>query len=150
MCVRIILFVFYCIRYSRTIFMICFLIEVYSLDNKQIAATVILHKTDGSKRFLTENQAQGQSLLMVENDTMHTGLANVLQNIKENVRLDVFQLRLVDLTNAKIADKRMPIFVFEAKEEDIDVHLPAQYIWKEPKYFMQMISEFELQGMPIF
>ena len=54
---------------------------------------------------------------MVENDTMHTGLANVLQNIKENVRLDVFQLRLVELTSAKIADKRMPIFVFEAKEE---------------------------------
>nr|WP_253263322.1 hypothetical protein [Enterococcus cecorum] len=120
------------------------------MDNKQIAATVILHKTDGSKRFLTENQAQGQSLLMVENDTMHTGLANVLQNIKENVRLDVFQLRLVELTNAKIADKRMPIFVFEAKEEDIDVHLPAKYLWKEPKYFMQMVSEFELQGMPIF
>ncbi|MGO5333507.1 hypothetical protein ACTQZM_03325 [Enterococcus cecorum] len=123
---------------------------MYSLENKQIAATVILHRNDGSKRFLTENQAQGQSLLLVENDTMHTGLANVLQNIKENVHLDVFQLRLVELTNAKIADKRMPIFVFEVKEEDIDIRLPAQYSWKEAKYFMQMISEFELQGMPIF
>ncbi len=130
--------------------MICLSIEVYSLENKQIAATVILHRNDGSKRFLTENQAQGQSLLLVENDTMHTGLANVLQNIKENVHLDVFQLRLVELTNAKIADKRMPIFVFEVKEEDIDIRLPAQYSWKEAKYFMQMISEFELQGMPIF
>lgn len=130
--------------------MICLSIEVYSLENKQIAATIILHRNDGSKRFLTENQAQGQSLLLVENDTMHTGLANVLQNIKENVHLDVFQLRLVELTNAKIADKRMPIFVFEVKEEDIDIRLPAQYSWKEAKYFMQMISEFELQGMPIF
>lgn len=130
--------------------MICLSIEVYSLENKQIAATVILHRNDGSKRFLTENHAQGQSLLLVENDTMHTGLANVLQNIKENVHLDVFQLRLVELTNAKIADKRMPIFVFEVKEEDIDIRLPAQYSWKEAKYFMQMISEFELQGMPIF
>lgn len=130
--------------------MICLSIEVYSLENKQIAATVILHRNDGSKRFLTENQAQGQSLLLVENDTMHTGLANVLQNIKENVHLDVFQLRLVELTNAKIADKRMPIFVFEVNEEDIDIRLPAQYSWKEAKYFMQMISEFELQGMPIF
>lgn len=130
--------------------MICLSIEVYSLENKQIAATVILHRNDGSKRFLTENQAQGQSLLLVENDTMHTGLANVLQNIKKNVHLDVFQLRLVELTNAKIADKRMPIFVFEVKEEDIDIRLPAQYSWKEAKYFMQMISEFELQGMPIF
>lgn len=130
--------------------MICLSIEVYSLENKQIAATVILHRNDGSKRFLTENQAQGQSLLLVENDTMHTGLASVLQNIKENVHLDVFQLRLVELTNAKIADKRMPIFVFEVKEEDIDIRLPAQYSWKEAKYFMQMISEFELQGMPIF
>ena len=130
--------------------MICLSIEVYSLENKQIAATVILHRNDGSKRFLTENQAQGQSLLLVENDTMHTGLANVLQNIKENVHLDVFQLRLVELTNAKIADKRMPIFVFEVKEEDIDIRLPAQYSWKEAKYFMQMISEFEVQGMPIF
>ncbi len=130
--------------------MICLSIEVYSLENKQIAATVILHRNDGSKRFLTENQAQGQSLLLVENDTMHTGLANVLQNIKENVHLDVFQLRLVELTNAKIADKRMPIFVFEVKEEDIDISLPAQYSWKEAKYFMQVISEFEVQGMPIF
>lgn len=130
--------------------MICLSIEVYSLENKQIAATVILHRNDGSKRFLTEIQASGQSLLLVENDTMHTGLANVLQNIKENVHLDVFQLRLVELTNAKIADKRMPIFVFEVKEEDIDIRLPAQYSWKEAKYFMQMISEFEVQGMPIF
>ena len=130
--------------------MICLSIEVYSLENKQIAATVILHRNDGSKRFLTENQAQGQSLLLVENDTMHTVVANVLQNIKENVILDVFQLRLVELTNAKIADKRMPIFVFEVNEEDIDIRLPAQYSWKEAKYFMQMISEFELQGMPIF
>lgn len=120
------------------------------MENKQIAATVILHKIDGSKRFLTENQSHGQSLLMIENDTMHTGLANVLQNIKENVCLDVFQLRLVELTNAKIVDKRMPVFVFEAKEEDIDIQLPTQYSWKEPKDFMQMISEFELQGMPIF
>lgn len=126
------------------------LIEVYILENKLIAATVILHRADGSKRFLTEKKNQGQSLLMVENNTMHTGLANVLQNIKENVCLDVFQLRLVELTNAKIHDERMPIFIFEVKEEDIDIQLPISYSWEEPKNFMQMISEFKLQGMPSF
>ena len=126
------------------------LIEVYILENKLIAATVILHRADGSKRFLTEKKHQGQSLLMVENNTMHTGLANVLQNIKENVCLDVFQLRLVELTNAKIHDERMPVFVFEVKEEDIDIQLPISYSWEEPKNFMQMISEFKLQGMPSF
>lgn len=121
------------------------------LENKQIAATVILNKADGSKRFLM-HQSSAQSTLVVANaNGENTGLANVLQVLKEQVAIDVYQLQLVELTNGIIKDRRMPIFVFEMNEnEDVNIELADGYTWKDTQYFMERIANFEVKGMPLF
>lgn len=121
------------------------------MENKQIAATVILNKADGSKRFLMR-QTSAQSTLVVANaNEGNTGLANVLQVLKEQVAIDVYQLQLVELTNGIIKDKRMPIFVFEINEsENMHTELADGYIWKDTQYFMERIANFEVKGMPLF
>lgn len=121
------------------------------MENKQIAATVILNKADGSKRFLMHQTSEQSTLIVANVDEEKTGLANVLQVLKENVAIDVYQLQLVELTNGIIKDKRMPIFVFEMNEnQEINVELPTGFTWQDPQFFMDRIANFEVKGMPLF
>ncbi|EOT40311.1 hypothetical protein I568_01208 [Enterococcus columbae DSM 7374 = ATCC 51263] len=121
------------------------------MENKQIAATVILNKADGSKRFLMHQTSEQSTLIVANVDEEKTGLANVLQVLKEKVAIDVYQLQLVELTNGIIKDKRMPIFVFEMNEnQEMNVALPTGFTWQDPQYFMDRIAKFEVKGMPLF
>ncbi len=120
------------------------------LKDKRVAGTVMLNLEDGSKKFLvraTENKLELASTALYEE---RTGLANILQLLKETVHLDISSIHLVELTNGCMNNRNIPLFVFEAQERDQPDTLPANYGWKEPRLFRQIIQDYDIDGMPFF
>lgn len=120
------------------------------LTKKRVAGTVMLHLEDGSKKFLmciNEDKLELASTAFLEE---RTGLANILQLLKDAVQLDITHINLLELTNGKAQDMNVPLFVFEAKEKEQPETLPASYKWTEAKVFREAIQRYNIDGMPFF
>ena len=120
------------------------------MANKKVAGTVILHLEDGSKRFLMHQENEEIKFVATESYEDKTGLANILERLRESVQLDITKINLVDLTNGQVDKQSMPLFVFETNEKDLIHALPAQYKWVQPEMFRQAIKQYAIEGMPIF
>ncbi len=79
-----------------------------------------------------------------------TGLANILHLLKEEVTLDIKNIRLVELTNGQAQDANVPLFVFETQENQQQAELPNQYYWAEAQTFREIIQDMDIEGMPFF
>lgn len=120
------------------------------LSDKKVAGTVILHLEDGSKRFLVRTIDDSVALAFTNFSEEQTGLANILQLLKEDVDLDIENIRLVELTNGQVHEANVPLFVFEAQESQQWEELPNQYYWAEAQTFREVIQDMEIEGMPFF
>ncbi|MDN6639985.1 MAG: hypothetical protein L0L10_04310 [Tetragenococcus sp.] len=122
------------------------------LSNKKVAGTVILHLEDGSKKFLVRTLDDGQALVFTDfsDEQTQTGLANILQLLKEDARLDIENIRLVELTNGQVYDTNVPLFVFETQETQQWSELPNEYYWAEAQTFREIIQDMDIEGMPFF
>ncbi|KFN89948.1 hypothetical protein TMU3MR103_1748 [Tetragenococcus muriaticus 3MR10-3] len=124
--------------------------EVKQLSDKKVAGTVILHLEDGSKRFLIRTMNNQLALAFTNFSEEQTVLANILQLLKEDVDLDIENIRLVELTNGQIYDNNVPLFVFESQEHQQWEELPNQYYWAEAQTFREIIQGMDIEGMPFF
>lgn len=120
------------------------------LNTKRVAGTVILHLEDGTKRFLLHNLGNEKKFLSVELSNERTGLACVLQLLKEKAQLDVSTLQLVELTSGIENDQKIPLFVFEMSANDYSQQLPEAVYWENAKQFSETIQAFKIDGMPFF
>ena len=120
------------------------------LNTKRDAGTVILHLEDGTKRFLLHNLGNEKKFLSVELSNERTGLACVLQLLKEKAQLDVSTLQLVELTSGVENDQKIPLFVFEMSANDHSQQLPEAVYWENAKQFSETIQAFKIDGMPFF
>lgn len=110
----------------------------------------MLHLEDGSKRFLMYAAGDKLELASTDFSEEQTGLANILQLLKESVHLDITNVNLVELTNGYADNMSMPLFVFETKEKEQSNTLSEEYTWTEAKVFRQVIQDYEIEGMPFF
>lgn len=120
------------------------------LNNKKVAGTVILHLEDGGKKFLLKKSEEGLKFSSSSLSEEQTGLACVLNTLKEQVNLDITTIHLVELTSGYENDNKIPLFVFEMKETDAFAQLPNDFYWEEPKAFFKVIQDFKIEGMPFF
>ena len=120
------------------------------LNKKRVAGTVILHLEDGTKRFLLHNSGNDIKFLTVELSNERTGLACALQLLKEEARLDVTTIQLVELTNGFEDNEKIPLFVFEMTENENAHPLPMNICWEDAEQFRQTIQEFKIEGVPFF
>ncbi|GBD58188.1 putative uncharacterized protein [Tetragenococcus halophilus subsp. halophilus] len=120
------------------------------LSNKKVAGTVILHLEDGSKKFLIRTTEDRFTLAFTDFSDEQTGLANILHLLKEEVTLDIKNIRLVELTNGQAQDANVPLFVFETQENQQQRELPNQYYWAEAQTFREIIQDMDIEGMPFF
>jgi hypothetical protein len=125
-------------------------IGVSELKEKIVAGTVMLHLDDGTKKFLMCEKESRLELAYTAISHEKTGLANILQLLKEEVFLDIANINLLELTNGQAENRNVPLFVFEAKEAEQPTDLPKDYEWMAAKYFRQVIKDFEIEGMPFF
>lgn len=120
------------------------------LKNKRVAGTVMLHLEDGSKKFLMRVVDEKLELASTAFSEERTGLANILQLLKETVHLDISCINLVELTNGYADNMSIPLFVFETQEKDQSMSLPTEYAWREARDFRQIIQDYDIDGMPFF
>jgi len=123
---------------------------VKDLSNKKVAGTVILHLEDGSKKFLIRTTEDRFTLAFTDFSDEQTGLANILQVLKEEVKLDIKNIQLVELTNGQIQDANVPLFVFETRENQQQADLPNEYYWAKAQTFREIIQDMDIEGMPFF
>lgn len=120
------------------------------LSDKKVAGTVILNLEDGTKKFLIRKADDSFALAFTEFSNEQTGLANILQLLKEEVNLDIKNIHLVELTNGQANNTNVPLFVFEAQENTQQFELPNKYYWAKAQTFREIIQDMEIEGMPFF
>lgn len=120
------------------------------MTDKKVAGTVMLHLQNGSKKFLMHSVGDTIELAYTEFSNEHTGLANILQLLKESAHLDVNNMNLVELTNGHIDEENIPLFVFETEEAKLTEQLPDDYHWEEADRFLEIIKKYAIEGVPFF
>lgn len=120
------------------------------MNDKKVAATVILHLNDGSKKFLTKTMTDHDAFAYTEFSNQKTALANILQLLKKEAELDIENIHLVELTNGQLKDHSIPFFVFETLENQQKTDLPEQYHWVSAPIFREILQRMEIEGVPFF
>jgi len=123
---------------------------VTMMVEKKVAGTVILHLKDGSKKFLTQIIVDHDTLTHTELSDQKTGLATILQVLKEEVQLDINNIHLLELTNGQLEDQNVPLFVFETLEDQQSLELPNRYHWVSAQDFRQILEKMNIEGVPFF
>ncbi|MBP2100773.1 hypothetical protein J2Z52_003638 [Enterococcus rivorum] len=120
------------------------------MSNKKVAGTIMLNQKDGTKKFLVH--PVGNSLEFATTKVLNemTGLASMLKLFKEEIQLDVTSISLVELTNAHTDTENIPLFVFEIGEEQIVPTISSNYKWEKPSELKDILSSYDIEGMPMF
>ncbi|MDH6365841.1 hypothetical protein M2139_002864 [Enterococcus sp. PF1-24] len=121
------------------------------MSTKRVAGTIMLHLQDGSKKFLLQNNDEGIDFAITNFSEEATGLASMLRYFKEKVPMDVTNIELVELTNICFENKKIPFFVFSAKEADVfQEDLSENFFWEESTKIGERLENFEISGVPLF
>ena len=105
------------------------------LASKRVAGTIMLHLEDGSKKFLVHSIDDKLEFALAELSEGKTGLANILNFLKEIVHID---------------QENVPLFVFETEQKNQREELGEGYIWEEPGQMRSVLGTYEVEGVPFF
>lgn len=122
--------------------------------NSYLAYTVMTKRADGKLMFLVQNERNTIIFPVAVNKNSNTGLACVIDLIKEKLNIEIERLELAELTNAVIQETRIPLFVFayDNADEQIEKLLPAdsKYQWQVSDNFTDTLQQYEISGVPLF
>lgn len=121
-----------------------------------LAYTIMVQRTDGKWMFLVEHNENDFIFpgTTTTHDRHQTGLASVIEEMKETLILNFDKVELAELTNAIIKDQRIPLFVFRYKcgaEDPKDLlqsHTDLE--WQVSDEFKEIIQRYEISGVPLF
>ena len=124
----------------------------FTNKNRKIgfAGTIMLHLEDGTKKFLVHSIDDKLEFALAELSEGKTGLANILNFLKEIVHIDVSKISLMELTNTHIKEENVPLFVFETEQKNQREELGEGYIWEEPGQMRSVLGTYEVEGVPFF
>ena len=129
------------------------------IEKQWVAGTVMTMDQEGRSVFLVSNKTgetanfSFPSAKIAEN---RTGLASNLEDLKHKLTIDVSSLHLFELTNAIVADVRIPLFVFELTEnlDDLESLLKVSkddtLSWQHTDAIRGALSTWEISGVPQF
>lgn len=120
------------------------------MANKRVAGTIMLHLEDGTKRFLVHAIDDTVEFAVANISEGKTGLANILNFLKDIVHIDVSTINLMELTNTHIDHENVPLFVFEANQQSQTTELAEGYHWEEPEQMRVVLGTYEIEGVPLF
>ncbi|MGY3750275.1 hypothetical protein [Vagococcus acidifermentans] len=81
-----------------------------------------------------------------------TSLASILKAIKETLDLNPEKMDLVDLTNIKIDDQKIPLFVFSISDISTEM-LSIQdesITWEQSSVVRNVLNRYQVTGVPFF
>lgn len=124
-------------------------------ENHYVACTILVKGKDGRYVFLVRKEDEGFAFLATTVRPKQTGLASVINRLKEICNLDIEKLELNELTNAIVDDNRIPLFVFVY--EDNDLVDPDQLLanesdlsWEHSENVISTLEQWKISGVPQF
>src|SRR5699024_4602939 len=124
------------------------------LENHSVACTVMAKDTDGDYVFLVEDQPKGFSFLKTVISRDKTGLASIIEKIKNELAIDVAELELFELTNAVVEKARITLFVFSCRDEGLHykevLSSDSNLTWQHSESLTNTLKQWEISGVPQF
>lgn len=124
-------------------------------ENHFVASTIIVKDSDGRYVFLVRKEENGFSFPATSVEPKKTGLACVINRLKELVNIEIEKLELNELTNAIVDDNRIPLFVFIY--EDDTISSPEELLrdnsglsWVHSDNVMTTLEQWKISGVPQF
>lgn len=119
-----------------------------------IGYTLMTKRADGKPMFLVQNTESQCVFPLTTYTKPETGLATVINLIKETLNLEFDQLELAELTNAVTKDQRIPLFVFNYEHDSTQIDeiiLPDSTLeWQVFDTFKETLQKYEISGVPFF
>lgn len=123
-------------------------------DHSFIAYTIMVQRTDGKWIFLVKHEEADFIFPGTTIENTHTGLANVIQEMKKRLDLNFDKVTLAELTNAVTKDDRIPLFVFKyncGTENPADLLVSETDLeWQVSDDFKKTIQKYDISGVPLF
>ncbi|SFC21212.1 hypothetical protein SAMN04488102_1043 [Alkalibacterium subtropicum] len=124
-------------------------------ENHYVASTILVKDEEGRYVFLVKEEKDGYSFPASVVEPKKTGLACVINRLKEIVDIDIEKLELTELTNAIVNDNRIPLFVFIY--EDDTLSSPGDLLiednglsWVHSENIVSTLEEWKISGVPQF
>lgn|SRR5699024_17871 len=123
-------------------------------NNPCVAYTVITKREDGKLMFLVKKDKTDFVFPLTTYEKFGTGLASVLEEIKTALNLDTDQLELAELINTIMAGQKIPLFVFDYQEDNVQledlVKTSSALQWQVSDNFTETLKKYEISGVPNF
>lgn len=123
-------------------------------ENHYVACTILAQDVDGRYVFLVKKEEEGFSFPATHAEPKKTGLACVINRLKQIVHIDIEKLELSELTNAIVENHRIPLFVFSYDNADVSPQdlLPedSELSWAHSENIIATLEQWEISGVPQF
>ena len=117
-------------------------------NNPCVAYTVITKREDGKLMFLVKKDKTDFVFPLTTYEKFGTGLASVLEEIKTALNLDTDQLELAELINTIMAGQKIPLFVFDYQEDNVQledlVKTSSALQWQVSDNFTETLKKYEI------
>ena len=124
-------------------------------DNNYVASTILVKDPKGRYVFLVRKEEDGYSFPASQVEPNKTGLACVINRLKELVDIEIEKLELNELTNAVVDDNRIPLFVFVYEDEELSS--PEELLiegsglsWVHSENIVSTLEQWKISGVPQF
>ncbi|WP_034550950.1 hypothetical protein [Carnobacterium funditum] len=124
-------------------------------EKQRVAGTIMTHNPEGKYVFLVENENEKLSFPVTQILDTQTGLACILEELKQKLAIDIHNLNLFELTNAVVNGKNIPLFVFEVANKEIQVddilkEDLLQLSFVQSGALTEALEGWEISGVPQF
>lgn len=124
-------------------------------EKRWVAGTIMAKGPDGKYVFLVKKETEMDFLTTTEINSTKTGLACILDKLKTILPIEASDLKLFELTNAIVNDDRIPLFVFELLNEEVNHRLftesnDSSLVWQHSGELTKTLERWEISGVPQF
>lgn len=124
-------------------------------ENHYVASTILVKDSDGRYVFLVKKEEDGFSFPATLVEPRKTGLACVINRLKEIVDIEIEKLELTELTNAIVNDDRIPLFVFIYEDDNLsspyDLLIEdSELSWVHSDNIVSTLEQWKISGVPQF
>lgn len=122
----------------------------------KVAGTIMYKTKQGQYDFLVQKHADTDyKMLSTHKNSDQTPLAAVLNAIKATIKIDVNELRLINLANINLEGENVSFFVFQWSEhpaefydEQLQIIAESGYRFANPSEITELLDKLEVTGVP--
>ncbi|MCI3029176.1 hypothetical protein LMF32_08845 [Desemzia sp. C1] len=121
-----------------------------------VAGTVMAQAFNGKYVFLVKHNEDSYELPMTPIYEEKTGLACIIEELKNILDIQGSALDLYELTNSVVNGSRVPLFVFSLNK-NITTELnellkenSTQYAWMSSDTLIETLENIDISGVPLF